>query len=348
MRHLLFSILAALAFGSCRDTSKPKILEKRPSQQHLNRVTVYIDSSFNDAKFLDTLSYTFQQPFILAPSPEPLYDLKVIDVSESNISSINYDKALITGIANQKSGIVHYLRNVLNIKDIKYNQKGWYLGEIKNHWVAPQSVYVAIAKDIPAYAKHASFYYDRMLSSLKKDNDILLSEELKHKNETLSKNLETDFGIQMPLPKDYIQAYKNDKGVWFRKDDEEKIYGLLVYKKPGLSTLKRIEGTALRNEAFLEILHQGDDQEDLVIAEDVNLPVYAKEITKDSLSALELRGVWKKTKGFAGGSFITHIINDTVNNQTILIDGFYFAPRDKKRDGISRLEYILSKAEIKK
>lgn len=67
----------------------------------------------------------------------------------------------------------------------------------------------------------------------------------------------------------------------------------------------------------------------------------------DGAFALEARGLWRTTGTLMGGSFISYTVYDEKNDQLIYLDAFAYAPDQKKRNLLLRLEAILKTLEIR-
>jgi hypothetical protein len=61
---------------------------------------------------------------------------------------------------------------------------------------------------------------------------------------------------------------------------------------------------------------------------------------------LESRGLWRTTGTIMGGAFISYTVYDEKHDQLIYLDAFLYAPDQKKRNLMLRLEAILKTLEI--
>jgi hypothetical protein len=76
--------------------------------------------------------------------------------------------------------------------------------------------------------------------------------------------------------------------------------------------------------------------------DDVNLPVYFQEMLFGELRAMQARGIWRMEKDFMGGPFVTYLIPDPDKKRIIFIDGFVYAPGQKKRFEMRKLDTVFS------
>ena len=66
----------------------------------------------------------------------------------------------------------------------------------------------------------------------------------------------------------------------------------------------------------------------------------------DKLQILRVKGLWKMTNAFMGGSFVSNFICDTTNNRVLALEGFLFSPGKNKRNRMKELEWLISDFKI--
>jgi hypothetical protein len=83
----------------------------------------------------------------------------------------------------------------------------------------------------------------------------------------------------------------------------------------------------------------------MVIADEYMEPVTRTLRIKKNL-ATEVRGLWEVKKDFMGGPFISYTFVDTKNNRVITLDGYVFAPGERKHDLLKQVQAILLSFEF--
>jgi hypothetical protein len=63
-------------------------------------------------------------------------------------------------------------------------------------------------------------------------------------------------------------------------------------------------------------------------------------------SKIVFKGIWEIDKEFSGGAFVSHILYNFDKKTAYLVDGFLFAPGEKKRNYFLQLNYLLNQVEI--
>jgi hypothetical protein len=76
-------------------------------------------------------------------------------------------------------------------------------------------------------------------------------------------------------------------------------------------------------------------------------PPTFKEVLVNKAYSAEIRGLWKiKNGGAMGGPFVSHTRLDEINQRVINIEGFVFAPGEKKANAMRQLEAIIYSAKL--
>ena len=89
-----------------------------------------------------------------------------------------------------------------------------------------------------------------------------------------------------------------------------------------------------------------DIEDNYMVVNDEDLPVYEYSLNLDGRYTKELRGIWEMSKDFVGGPFCTYVVINEEKRELVYIDTFVLAPGQKKRNLMQQLEYIV-KANMK-
>ena len=72
--------------------------------------------------------------------------------------------------------------------------------------------------------------------------------------------------------------------------------------------------------------------------------VFSAEV--GGFNAAEVRGMWEISGYPMAGPFVSYIVNDTINQRKLVVEGFVFAPNQEKRDYLFELEAIIKTLKI--
>jgi len=89
----------------------------------------------------------------------------------------------------------------------------------------------------------------------------------------------------------------------------------------------------------------GRSEGSYVITEEAYEP-YIYKSTVAGFSAIESRGTWEVKSDFMAGPFLNYVVQDTINNRLLVMEGFVFAPSIRKRDYIFELDAIFQSLRV--
>ena len=140
--------------------------------------------------------------------------------------------------------------------------------------------------------------------------------------------------------------------VWIRYDEQaaEEVINIIVYSdaysKKG-QTRQITQAYPIEKRDLLGKKVSSQNAGSYMVSDSSVLP-YEQKITsiKADQQAVESRGLWKMKGDFMGGPFINYTFNDPKNGQTIVVDGFIYAPKSKKRLLVRRLEALFKSIDL--
>ena len=78
------------------------------------------------------------------------------------------------------------------------------------------------------------------------------------------------------------------------------------------------------------------------------VPVSCRSFSLNGTDYIEMRGLWTLEGGFMGGPFISYAFIDPATSHAVVVTGFVYAPREKKRELLRQVEalmYTLQKSD---
>ena len=178
--------------------------------------------------------------------------------------------------------------------------------------------------------------------------------EIKERQRRTSKSvkkidsLKERFGLSIKMSSAYRTAHKGDDFYWLRKDLKKTgSTNILIYEVP-LSTITN-DSVALGE--ILKIrdsiggnLLPVEDNGKFGTDYDYSPNFYGIEL--DGKFTYLTKGVWDVKGEFMAGPFINYAVRDKKNNRYLIIEGFTFAPSERKRNLQFELESIILSAKI--
>ena len=145
----------------------------------------------------------------------------------------------------------------------------------------------------------------------------------------------------LKIPYGYEVAVETDNAMWIRQMDRKIDKNIFVtyanYNTENAFNLKNI--VRFRDRKWRRFL-LGSDSLSYMITEPL-VPVDSSAISLRKKFAVETRGIWKLNNNTMGGSFLSYTFVDPQLNRLYYIEGFVYAPGEKKSNPLRELETIL-------
>ncbi|MCH8904413.1 MAG: DUF4837 family protein [Bacteroidetes bacterium] len=122
----------------------------------------------------------------------------------------------------------------------------------------------------------------------------------------------------------------------------------MIYSSPyrGEASLSLDSVMNTRKKVLKQHIH-GEFENTYMITDTTELPEgrLVQDFNKNTVR--EVRGLWEMKNEFMGGPFISYSVHDKLNNRVITLEGFVFAPGERKKVYIRQLEVILKSLKLK-
>lgn len=164
----------------------------------------------------------------------------------------------------------------------------------------------------------------------------------KTENIQLSNDIEAKYKFRFTIPEGYFLAVSKDDFFWLRRETPDMSHAILYYSVDYTDTLQlNLNGIIqTRNQYTKQYIPGPTEGSYQVVSTDV-YPPFTRVLDFKGMYAIETRGLWKLEHDFMGGPFINIAFVDTKTNKVIYLDGFVYAPRDKKRDQLKQVEALM-------
>jgi hypothetical protein len=317
MKPFFILILLWLSF-SCDDGANKKSAYVPESSGNINHVTVVMPEKDWKASLGEKVKSELQEIYEGLPLDEPQFSL------------VYMNPKAFTGFARQNRNIIWFRKDSL---------EGFRLSQ--NQFARPQILATITGIDTESQA----FYFQENTELLKQ---TLIENERKEKLRRIMKSPTTEntlskrFGIELTYPSAYKTFKDTTNFVWIQKEVRKGHLNLIAY------TLKEniLEGSF--NERILNIRDSigkayvpGRLEGSYQITERAFRPYFYRAIV-DGKQAYLTKGTWEVANDFMAGPFVNYMIQDTLKNRILVVEGFVFAPTASKRDYMFELNTIIN------
>lgn len=317
MKPFFILMLLLLSF-SCNNGANKKSAYVPESSGNINHVTVVMPEKDWNASLGEKVKSELQEIYEGLPLDEPQFSL------------VYMNPKAFTGFARQNRNIIWFRKDSL---------EGFRLSQ--NQFARPQLLATITGIDTESQA----FYFQENTELLKQ---TLIENERKEKLRRIMKSPTTEntlsirFGIELTYPSAYKTFKDTTNFVWIQKEVRKGHLNLIAY------TLKEniLEGSF--NERILNIRDSigkayvpGRLEGSYQITERAFKPYFYRAIV-DGKQAYLTKGTWEVANDFMAGPFINYMIQDTLKNRILVVEGFVFAPTASKRDYMFELNTIIN------
>ncbi len=323
MKVFYIALLTAIVLFSCNSGNK-KSSYRQSSVGNINSLQILIaEELWNDVVGEEVRTY-FAAPTEGLPQEEPLFHINQMDPSTF-------------------SGFIKSNRLFLHVTIGSENK----VTIAKDPYARPQTGAIITGKTKEDLVSLISENQEKILAAFH-------TSEIKERQRRTAispkkiDSLKERFGLSIQMPSAYRTAHKGDDFYWFRKDLKKAgSTNILIYEVP-LSTITN-DSVALGEILMMRDSIGGnllpvEDNGKFGTDYDYSPNFYGIEL--DGKFTYLTKGVWDVKGEFMAGPFINYAIRDEKNNRYLIIEGFTFAPSERKRNLQLELESIILSAKI--
>jgi hypothetical protein len=326
-RSVIAAIFAVMLLTlSCRGERSPLLPNVTG---RAGEVVVVINAPVWESDAGRTLGEALISEYPALPQMEPMFD--VVRIGHGAFSNIFKTHRNII-IVNTSSS---YSDTRMNIRH--------------NVWAKPQIVLEINSSDVGSLNTFLGSQSGRILEELDlAERERIVEYNRQYESSSIRLHLEEKFNLSLVIPPGYTFANDTTDFAWivFSPSAQERIQGILVYQydytDPETFTP---EFLVERRNSFLRRFVPGSAYNSWMTTEMDFFPLF-DEFMREQQYFARLRGLWKVQNDFMGGPFVSHTTLDEENNRIITVEGFVYAPADKKRNLVRQVEAIIHTLEI--
>ena len=323
MKPIYITLFALIALVSCNN-NETKEAYKQKSVGNINSLQILITDELWDDSVGEEIRNYFAASSEGLPQVEPLFSINQMDPSTF-------------------SGFIKSNRLFLHVtigKEDKFTL-------VTNEYAKPQTGAIITAKTKQGLIKLIAENQEEIIEAFFK-SEIKERQRRTSISPLVIDSLKERFGLSIKMPSAYRIAHKGADFYWIRKDLKKTgSTNILIYEVP-------LNSISSDSNALREILTIRDS------IGGYHLPVedngrfgtdysyspnfYITEL--DENFAYKTKGVWDVKGEFMAGPFLNYAVKDEKNNRYLIIEGFTFAPAERKRNLQFELESIIKSAKI--
>jgi hypothetical protein len=330
---LISTCSMVLIWGCAGDDTTKSIAFGRPE----SIILVGASDMLASGKVIDSFENNYARYYPVMPQPEPLFDIRKVDVEAFNEGLMKYRTIFLLVDLSQPGNMLELMKKILNKETFEKvkNKTGSQILRLQDLWINDQWVVVVTGNNASELAENVAKSSQKLIPELnqretEKYRSMLFIGGRAENSETA---LEKDFKLKMKIPHNYTIEKQDPKNqfIWIRYVADNSITNLLVRAFPVADStgLTPENFKRLRNAVTKQYISVPGKNIYMTIHDDVPTPEFSKT-TFAGLEALEARGTYKMVGDFMGGPFLSYLVQDKQNNRVLLIDTYVYAPAGQK------------------
>jgi len=276
----------------------------------------------------DTLRTILASPVEGLPQDEPRFD----------VVKINHDRF---------DQVTRRHRNIVLVK-VGSDQPEAKIMINKNLWTKNQLLVTLLAPDEKTLTDLMVANHEKIVMLIvNKDLMTIAANFESAKDAEISEILKKKFKIDLAIPSEYTLGTDQPDFLWISLEYRNVKQGILVYSYPYTDKNTFTTDYLVRKRNNIVRLYvQGEIEGSYMTTESLYPPIYSAFEINGHYSA-EIRGLWRMQDGLImGGPFVSLSQLDQKRNRIVTVEGFVYAPGEKKRDLMQQVEAIVYSLKI--
>jgi hypothetical protein len=348
------SFLLPLILTNCTGDAPGGLRSTPNAFGKVNDLVVVTDKEIWESPIGDSILYYYSGPFPILPQPEPILEIKYFspeDLEEDQLRKQMRTYLFACDLSDnnsQAAKMMKFLAGEQNMTQIKLNPKNNIVVG-KDKWAKGQMLIFQFARNRQELVENLKDNFPAILKKVR-ENDYRQMDAtvfFEGRSEKIEQNVRNKIGVDIRIPKGYVQALSDEEIMWLRRETEETSSNIILSKIPyqRKEQLSR-EGIKAIQEAIGKKYVSTQLDNTYMKINDVDLPMYVNPIRFKNLYALEARGIWEIVNDYMGGAFVSYLILNPKTNDLIFIMGFLHAPGEDKRNFIQQIDHVIHTTRI--
>ncbi|HKK37837.1 MAG TPA: DUF4837 family protein [Cryomorphaceae bacterium] len=334
LHHLSLLSFGILFLNSCDESSKSRNLPRHSGES--GEVLLVMDESKWLGPEGDSLRVVMEQFAEQLPQAEAMF-------------------SLLQFSPNEMSGLLEQHRNIIEIEigpDAEGKNK---VTLSKDKWSNDQLVFRAYANNRAEWNELLENEFPRVLEIINDKEVSRLQKNYKRNgNKELQKKIEEKFGIEMLLPLDTEVAVEGENFIWLKRERVKYLgntphditQGFLIYRYPYSGEDAFTQENLMHVRDSILKKYVPGPKEGTYMGTEYRYPPTTREVSVGGQYAAYTQGLWRTENYFMGGPFRRIATTSKNGNEIIVVSGFVFAPKFKKREYVRELDAVISSVSL--
>lgn len=343
----VLALVAIFLHGCVGEGGQYQSRVKPASMGKIYQVNTLISPELFNSDVIDTFDFRYGRAYPLLPQPEPYFELRFYEANDLDEQPLlrNLKCFLILADMSVDDDLTQMVRRDFR-ESIDFQESGVKIGQDK--WAQDQLIIYIYGPDRQSLINEINRSYLAVSERISQfyDDMVRATAFVQGQNQPIRDSVQQKFQVEMKVPADYVIGLETDSLLWLRQEIPKISRSILVSRFPYRSESQFTkEGIIqMRNELGEYISSNVEGSYMQVNAED--LPVFTESTEIDGQYAVRAVGIWEIVGDFMGGAFVTYAVLDEASQEIVLLDGFVYAPEERKKLSMIYLDYILRQTRL--
>ncbi|HBO27029.1 MULTISPECIES: DUF4837 family protein [Culturomica] len=318
-------VILLVTVVSCKDKTTTGLSNLAGS---MNEVLVVMDKDLWNGPAGDTVKAWFSQEQLGLPQPEPVMDILNLPLASFDKNVKGYRNVLLVRISPK-----------IDSTAIRFKDSPWAKGQKYFEIQAPNETDFVNVFDANKQSILDVF--------MKAEQERLISVYKKQPNSAVYNLFKDKYHMYVACPGDYIVNKDIDGFVWISRETRTDGRGIIFFEKE-YKDASQFHVQAIVDTVNAELKRNiPGPLANTYMALDTIAPTETKIFNYNGDHyAVMMRGLWTVVNDYMGGPYVMNVILDAKNNRIDYMMGYVYAPDDKKRNRLQRVEAILNTVKL--
>lgn len=343
-----FLILAGtLFFTSCDENGDTDPAYMPNSSGIADEILIVSDQDVWTDSMKKSVEYLLYYPYPVLPQYEPTIKYTYINFADFKSMFRRHRNIVFLADLSSTSPLSNFVTQNLgeDYTAKALNDPDFFYGLRRDVWAKPQVLYFVFSNSTDALQKQIETRGNELVNLVLENdtkNKYAKTHELEGHNYEIEQRLKERFGVSMFIPESFFLAYDDGDMMWLRRETNDAGHNIFIHSTPKDSIGLGLQDIITERDAMGKIVES--DVDSAYMVSDTILAFTYNEVRLNDRNAIETRGLWRLKYDFMGGPFVNYTIPD--GDRVLMIDGWVYAPKVKKKPELRRVEAIISTLEI--
>lgn len=345
--------MVLVAFGTlligCTEAIQQNLRPLPIAYGAVNAIVVVADKAVWEGPVGDTLQEYYASTYLVLPQPEPIFDLTYVTPEAYTAEEMRREAShylILADLSDATSPTTQLVLAAIGEKNARRAKKDptYNTAIVRDKYAEGQLIIYQFAYTQQALMEGIAKNFPATATAFRETDEKIIEYTIYQDgyNLPVENEVQALLGVQMRIPKDYFLASKKDSLVWLRQETGKLSCNIMLKKLPYLGAaqltkenIKTIRDSIGRKYVASQLQHT------YMRTNEEDLPIFVDSKTINTRNALEARGIWEMENDYMGGAFISYLIHNPQKKELLFVDGFIYAPGERKRNWMQNLEFII-------